>query len=77
MWEMIRTPGINKGKETTLTSELSRNIHDNIFQEVHVNQRKTLLTTRTHPLRSQEVGSQKFPTLVPNVQHELLEHGEE
>jgi hypothetical protein len=23
------------------------------------------------------VGSQKFPTLVPNVQHELLEHGED
>jgi hypothetical protein len=42
-----------------------------------VNQGKTLPTTRTHPSRSHEVGSQKFPTLVPNVQHELLERGED
>jgi hypothetical protein len=42
-----------------------------------VNERKLLPTTKTHTLRSHEVGSQKFPTLVPNVQHELLEHGED
>jgi hypothetical protein len=35
MWEMIRTPGINKGKETTLTSEVSRIIHDNIYGSAH------------------------------------------
>jgi hypothetical protein len=42
-----------------------------------MNERKTLPTTRTHPSQSHEVGSQKFPTLVPNVQHELLERGED
>jgi hypothetical protein len=74
---MIRTLGINEGKGTMLISGVSGSIHGNIFQQVHVNQRKTLPTTRTHPSRSHEVGSQKFPTLVPNVQHELLNHGED
>jgi hypothetical protein len=42
-----------------------------------VNKRKLLPTTKTHPSRSHEVGSQKFPILVPNVQYEFLEHGED
>jgi hypothetical protein len=42
-----------------------------------MNKRKLLQTTRTHPSRSDEVGSQKFPTLALIVQHELLKHGED
>jgi iron-sulfur cluster repair protein YtfE (RIC family) len=42
-----------------------------------MNERKLLPTTRAHPSRSHEVGSQKFPTLALIVQHELLEHGED
>jgi hypothetical protein len=35
MCEMIRTLHINKGKETSLTSKVSRIIHDNIYGSAH------------------------------------------
>jgi hypothetical protein len=73
MSELIRTSSIGNRKETTLTSEVSRSIHCNVFYHVHMNEWKLLPTNRTHPSRWHKVGSQKFPTLVPNVQYEFTQ----
>jgi hypothetical protein len=48
---MIKTLDIDKGKGTTLTGEVSWIIHGIIFQQVHMNKRKILPTTRTHASR--------------------------
>jgi hypothetical protein len=52
--------------------ENSARIHGDIFQQMHMNQRRSLPTSRTHTSWWHEDGSHKFPTLVSTVQYEPL-----
>jgi hypothetical protein len=42
-------------------------IHGDIFQQMYMNQGKSLQTSRTHTSWWHKDGSKKYPTLVPNV----------
>jgi hypothetical protein len=77
MYEMIKTLGIDKGKGTTLTREVSRIIHGNIFGSACEPEKDSSNNQNTCFAVTRSWFSKVSNPIVPIFNMNLSKHGEE